>query len=219
MGDLLQDIAAWMEALPPLWAYAAILLIAFGENVIPPIPGDMAIVFGGYLAGVGTLNFFAVVLLSTFGGALGFMAMYALGYVIGDALKDPDRFRWVSSGRIEQAERWLERWGYGLVAANRFLSGLRSVISLSVGIARVNPSFTAACATLSALVWTTLIVYGGYAVGENWPAIGMYLRNYGRAVMALALLVLLVYLLRGYLKTSRSGSGPGESGNFNGDGG
>lgn len=207
MGDLLQDVAAWMEGLPPLWAYAAILTIAFGENVIPPIPGDMAIVFGGYLAGVGTLNFFVVVLLSTFGGALGFMAMYVIGYVIGDALKDPCRFRWVTKDRIEQTERWLERWGYGLVAANRFLSGLRSVISLSVGVARVNPFYTAAFATLSALVWTTLIVYGGYAVGENWPAIGTYLRHYGRAVTAIALLLFLAVVLRKYLKTSRSGSG------------
>lgn len=204
MGDLLQDFVTWMEALPPLWAYGAIFLIAYGENVIPPIPGDMVVVFGGYLVGIGKINFVLVVLLSTLGGALGFMTMYAVGYVIGEAVMDPNRLRWISTRHVEKTRRWLERWGYGLVAANRFLSGLRSVISLTVGMARTNPIYTAILATLSAFVWTALIAYGGYAVGENWQLIGTYLRDYGRLVLGLILLFVIVQLVRWYLK--RKGS-------------
>lgn len=219
MSNFLQDFVTWMEAVPPLWAYGAILLIAYGENVVPPIPGDMVVVFGGYLAGIGELDFLVVVLLSTVGGALGFMTMFAIGYVIGDAVKNPDRFRWIPTKQIVKAESWLERWGYGLVAANRFLSGLRSVISLAVGITRLNPFYTALFATLGAVVWTALIAYAGYAVGDNWPTIGTYLRDYGRAVMALVLLALVVHFVRRYLK--RSGSKPRrhDSGNFKKGGG
>lgn len=204
MGDLLQDFVSWMEALPPIWAYGTLLLIAYGENVIPPIPGDMVIVFGGYLAGVGELNFFVVVALSTIGGALGFMTMYAVGYAIGDAVTNPDRLRWISTEQVEKAKRWLERWGYGLVAANRFLSGLRSVISLTVGMARTNPIYTASFATLSAFVWTLLIVYAGYAVGDNWPLVQRYLRDYGRLVLTLVAVAVLVQGIRWYLKTKGS---------------
>lgn len=219
MGEHVDDFLVWMEAVPVIWAYLAILVIAYGENVVPPIPGDMVVVFGGYLVGVGKLNFAIVVLLSTVGGALGFMTMYAIGRKIGEAVIESDRVPWIPRKQVDSARSWLERWGYGLVAANRFLSGLRSVISLAVGMARTPVMPTAFYATLSALAWTGLITYGGYAVGENWTAIALFLRDYGRIVVAVIALVALVQLMRWYLKRRGSGRGEDESGNFTSDGG
>lgn len=219
VADALSDFVTRMELLPPLWAYLTILVIAYGENVVPPIPGDMVVVFGGYLVGIGQLNFAMVVVLATVGGAAGFMTMYAIGYAVGDAVKHPKRFRWISTDQVEKAQQWLDRWGFGLIAANRFLSGLRSVISLTVGIARTNPSLTFLYSTLSALVWTTLITYGGYAVGENWQVIGVYLRDYGRVVLIVFGLAAVAQVMRWYLKRNGSSPPDADSGNFTGDGG
>ncbi|MEX0747808.1 MAG: DedA family protein [Rhodothermales bacterium] len=204
MSELGTDILEWMTSLPAVWAYATILVISYGENVVPPIPGDMVVVFGGYLVGVGRLDFFLVVILSTIGGALGFMTMYAIGYKIGDAVMDPLRLRWIPKGQIARAQRWLEKWGYGIVAMNRFLSGLRSVISLTVGMAHTEPWITALFATLSSLVWTALIAYGGFAVGDNWQLILVYLRDYGRIVLALLVVAALVQLVRWYARRRKS---------------
>ncbi len=190
MDEVIGDVVQWMEAMPPLWAYAVILGIAYGENVIPPIPGDMIVVFGGYLAGLGTLSFPVVVLLSTLGGALGFMTVYAVGRRYGPAVLE--RATWLPEEQVDRARAWIRRWGYGVVAANRFLSGARSVISLTVGMAHMDPWKTAGWATFSAAVWTTLIVYAGYVVGENWEVVGGYLRTYGRIVLGVLLLIALV---------------------------
>jgi len=202
IGELFSDIYSWMEQIPPVWAYAVILAIAYGENVIPPIPGDLVVVFGGYLAAAGRLNYLAVVLLATVGGAFGFMTMYAIGYRIGNAVLDPDRLRWLPKEQIARVREWLRRWGYGVVAANRFLSGARSVISLTVGMAHTHPTKTAAYATLSAAVWTALISYAGFAVGENWPLIGEYLTRYGEIVLVVLSVVVLAWLVR-YVIRSR----------------
>ena len=83
MGEFLADIVEWMSSLPALWAYIMILVIAYGENVLPPIPGDMIIVFGGYMVGIDRLDITPVIILSTIGGSLGFMTMYVLGNRIG----------------------------------------------------------------------------------------------------------------------------------------
>ncbi|SHK93057.1 DedA family protein [Rhodothermus profundi] len=181
--DWLADLTQWALQVPPLWVYVALLVIAYGENVVPPIPGDLFVVFCGYLAGRSTLELWLVILLSTLGGAAGFMTMYAVGYRIGAAVLDPDRLRWLPKRRIYQVQRWMRRWGYGIVAANRFLSGARSVISLTVGMAHMHPGKTALLATLSAFVWTTLIASLGYAVGENWPVVRQYLQVYGWVVL------------------------------------
>ena len=205
MFDWLNDFSTWMSALPPLWAYVTILVIAYGENVLPPIPGDMVVVFGGYLVGLGQLDFGLVVLLSTVGGALGFMTMYALGRRLGHVVHDPSRLRWLPKEQVEKVDQWLGRWGYGVVAANRFLSGARSVIALAVGVAEMDMRTTFICATFSALLWTALIVYAGYAVGDNWTVIGEYLRKYGRFVISLLIVVALVQAGRWWYRQRRRG--------------
>lgn len=183
MFDWFSDFFEWMQALRPLWAYLTLLLVAYGENVVPLIPGDMVVVFAGYMAGLGKLNLALVVLLSTVGGAAGFLTVYALGYRLGHAVLAPDRFRWLPRDGVERARRWIHRYGYGVVAANRFLSGARSVISLTSGIAQMEPWRTAWWCTVSAFLWTGLISYAGYAVGDNWELVVQYLRTYGRIVL------------------------------------
>ncbi|CAM3379842.1 DedA family protein [Rhodothermus bifroesti] len=200
MMDWLTDLTQWALHVSPFWVYIALLLIAYGENVVPPIPGDLFVVFCGYLAGRGILDLGWVVFLSTVGGAAGFMTMYALGYRIGKAVLDPHRLRWLPKHRIAQVQHWMQRWGYGIVAANRFLSGARSVISLTVGMAHMHPTKTALWASFSALVWTALIAYVGYAVGENWPVVQTYLRLYGWAVLGLLGLLALMVGIRRWLR-------------------
>lgn len=205
MGDVLSDIVQWMEMLSPVWAYILILVIAYGENVVPPIPGDMIVVFGGYLVGLGKLELWLVVLLATVGGAVGFMTMYAIGYRVGVAVLDPERLRWLPKRQVGKVERWLRKWGFGVVLANRFLSGLRSVISITVGMAHMDPWKTALFATISALLWTLMIAYAGYAVGDNWPVISVYLRQYGQVVLgAIGVFVLIRVVLYVHRRQARA---------------
>ena len=208
--DWFSNFFTWMEALPPLWAYLTLFVIAYGENVLPPIPGDMVVVFGGYMAGLGSLNLLVVIFLATLGGAAGFMTVYALGYRLGHAVLDPDRMRWLPRDGVGKAQRWIQTYGYGVIAANRFLSGARSVISLTAGVAQMDPGRTAWWCTVSALVWTGLISYAGYAVGDNWEIVVVYLRAYGRVI--LALLAVAAVVGGGYWYWQRSAAAAAEPG-------
>ena len=196
MDELLAQFIQWLEELPLVWAYLTLLLIAYGENVVPPVPGDMAIVFGGYLAGMGELSLWMVILLAVIGGTLGFMTMYAAGVSLGHAVHESGRFRWLPKRQLTRAEAWLRRHGYSVVAANRFLSGVRAAISLGSGMARMDPWKTAACAALSAVLWVSLIAYAGYAVGDNWEVVSVYLSRYGYGVLGLLALAAAIQLAR-----------------------
>ena len=206
MGDVLTDLVDWMSALPVFWAYVLILAVAYFENVIPPIPGDMIVVFGGYMVGIGQLNIVVVILLATVGGVLGFMTMFAVGHRIGHMVYSPKRTRWWSEARIIRVRGLLDRWGFGLVAANRFLSGLRSVISLTVGMVHMNVFRTTLYSTISAFVWTSILAIAGFFVGENWEAVREYLRNYGWFVISVIVLFIGFQLLRRGRKKRRLAS-------------
>lgn len=196
MGETLTQLVEWMVALSPVWVYFIVLGIAWLENVVPPIPGDMVVVFGGYLAGLGRVDIWIVILLATIGGAAGFMTMYWFGHMFGTAVLEPDRFRWLPKHRIRKVNIKLREWGYGLVAANRFLSGLRSVISLTVGMAHMHPWITALFATLSAFVWTTGLAVIGRLLGENWDVVRGYLQAYGWIIMGLVAVVVAIQVIR-----------------------
>lgn len=203
MIEIFADFFQWMGSLSPLWMYALILLITYLENVVPPIPGDMIVVFAGYLVATGSLNFVAVVIISTIGGAVGFMSMYAIGYSMGQAVVADDRLAWLPKKRVVRVRKWMKKYGYGIVAANRFLSGARSVISLTVGMAHMAAMPVFLYATLSALVWTGLLTALGYVVGDQWRLIGDYLRQYGWIVLGAIGAFLIYRIARYYVRRRR----------------
>lgn len=176
------DFVTWLEALPPLGIYAVLLAVSYGENLVPPIWGDTVIVLCGSLVGLGVISFWPTVLLSALGGSAGFMTVFWVGRHLGHAIHDPTRIRWIPRAPLARAEAWLSRWGQGVVAANRFLAGGRAVIGLLAGASDLKPTPTAMWATVSALAWSLLLVWGGATLAGEWERMLGWLAAYGRIV-------------------------------------
>jgi len=195
MAEWLSDILDWIALLSPVWIYAVVLVVSWLENVVPPVPGDLLVVFAGYLAGLGKADPMLLVGVATVGGTLGFMTMFAAGRRLGDAVLAPDRLTWLPKKRIVRARVHVARWGYTLVATNRFLSGLRSVISLSVGISGKRAWPTLFWSAASSLVWCFLLVYGGVYLGANWERVSDWLQAWGWVMTGVLVLVVVLRLV------------------------
>ncbi len=192
MEVLLQELTRALETLDPRWAYALLLLSAFLENVVPPVPGDTVVVFSAYLIGRGALDLIPVYLATCAGGTAGFMAMYYLGLRYGRAFFSGRRGRLISIEGLEKAEDWLARYGIWLLLANRFLSGIRSVIAISAGIGGISWLQVALCGALSMAIWNGLLLYAGLLVGQNWEEVVSLLRQYNKA-LALGLFAVVLW--------------------------
>ncbi len=196
MGEVVHDVIEWIRSLPPGGIYAVILVVAYSENLIPPLWGDTIIVLGGSLVGLGVLSFWPTVALSAIGGGVGFLTVFWIGRKLGEAIHDPARMRWIPRGPVARAEHWLSRWGYGVVVVNRFLAGGRAVIGLLAGASDLRWGPTAACATFSAVVWSLLLVWAGDVLGTEWPRVLDWLGTYGRVVTGLLVLIVVVVVVR-----------------------
>ncbi len=171
----------------PLWSvYTVFFLIAYLENVVPPIPGDVLVAFAGYLAAEGLLRMDLLLFGSTFASVAGFMSMYAIGLSWGSEMSSKKEFHWmfrhVSFTYMDRARKWMNRWGIRVILANRFLAGTRSVIALMAGMSRVKISTAVWSSAVSAVLWNGLLLAAGWFVREHWEQIGLYLSNYGIAV-------------------------------------
>ena len=202
--DLVADFVAWLQTLPPGGIYAVLLAVSYGENLVPPIWGDTVIVLCGSLVGLGVLSFWPTVAVAAVGGAVGFMSVFWIGRALGGAIHDPDRLRWIPRGPLARAEVWLERWGQGVVVANRFLAGGRSVIGLLVGASDLRVAPTAVSATVSAAAWSALLVWGGALLGGEWRRVLDWLGVYGRIVTVLVVVALAAVWLQRRVASHRA---------------
>lgn len=180
------------------WIYTFLFFGSYVENLLPPVPGDTVVVFGAYLVGIGTLRFDLALLTTTLGSIAGFMTMYGIGVIFGRKIVDSARWSFFSSREFEKIESWFEKYGYKIVAANRFFSGARALVSLFAGVAKLNIKKVFTLALVSCILWNTILVYAGSKVGENWESITDIISKYNIVMIAILASLLIIVSYRWY---------------------
>jgi membrane protein DedA with SNARE-associated domain len=197
-----ENLVEWIQTLSPLSIYFIFAFISYLENIVPPIPGDLLVAFGGYLAAEQIIGFTPVLAITTIASVAGFMSMYAVGSYFGDQIETHRRRFWLMKffdvKYFDKGKRWMYRWGQGVILANRFLAGTRSVISLTAGITKTNWYPTILSSTISSLVWNTILLGMGWLVHENWQIIGHYLNVYGWVILGIIVLLITARILYKY---------------------
>ena len=192
MEAFTNDLVDWIFTLAPLKIYAIFAFISYLENVVPPIPGDILVAFGGYLAAEQIVSFNGLLFVTTIASVVGFMNMYAIGYYFGDKIERERKnfwlMRFVDVKYFDRGKRWMHRWGQGVIIANRFLAGTRSVISITAGLTKTRIYSTVISSTISSLLWNLVLLGLGWLVHENWQVIGHYLNLYGWFVLIVIVL-------------------------------
>ncbi len=211
---MVESAIAWLQHADPYAVYLFLFLIAFLENVIPPIPGDVPIAFIGYLIYEhGGITFVSALLWATLGSSAGFMLVYALSSSLGLKLyaegenavqhrlsKSVHRF--FPPSDMDLLRQKFAAHGYLAVLANRFLFGSRAVISVMAGLMHLRAFFVLLAALASALVWNTLLLAGGFFLGSNWQDIGEYVALYSLPV-SIVFILAVVYSVWSFVRLKK----------------
>lgn len=192
MNDLIQ----FLFTLDPYWIYTIIFLVAFIENIFPPAPSDVLVVFGGALAAMGKGHFLIAFLAGAVGGTLGFMVMYGIGKWFGRKILETGKLKFIKLDELHKFEHWFAAYGYWLIIANRFLTGTRAVVSFFAGISELDFTKTSILSFFSSMVWYIILVYAGYSLGKNWEKVGYYLKTYSIIIAILIIAIILIVLVR-----------------------
>ena len=199
----MEEIIHYLQTLNPMLVYGLIFGIAFVENIFPPSPSDMVIVFGGTLIGLGRVGFVETLLCATAGSTAGFLVMYKIGDWFGDNILERQRLKFIPIDAVRKVEEWFRTYGYWIIVVNRFLTGTRAVVSFFAGMSELKLVKTTVLCFVSALAWNAILVTSGYLLGQNWERIGFYLRTYSEVVTGIVIVVLLFFLGR-YFYTKRN---------------
>lgn len=184
------------------YGYIGIMLLILIENVFPPIPSEVVLLFGGYMVTAAGLNFVVVIICATIGAILGAVILYMLGYIL-----KRDKLRALFASRvgkvlhlkpeyIDLSYNWFLKYENKAVFICRCIPVARSLISIPAGLSRMKFSYFIILSTLGTLIWNILLVFFGVVLGDAWESFLPYLQSYSNIVWILILVVAVIYILR-----------------------
>ncbi len=189
----------------PFWGIVLFsFLNAYVENIFPPAPSDVLLVFIGSMVGVGLIDFPSALISSTAGSVLGFITMFRIGRRVDRSVVLSGRYRFIPVDAIHTVESWFKRWGMYVIIVNRFLAGTRAVVAFLAGMSEMPFGLTTITSAISALVWNFIILLAGMQLGKNWREIEHYLTQYSTVVGILILIACAIGLVRWYLRSKKA---------------
>ena len=154
------------------WTYLLVGVLAFLETsafVGLIAPGEVAVVFGGFVAGQGAINPVVLWLVVWFCAAAGDSTGYVLGRKLGRswAVKYGDRFG-VTAGRFDAVERFFLRHGGKTIFIGRFIGFFRSLGPFVAGSARLPYGRFLVASLAGAGLWSAVFVALGYVFWRSF---------------------------------------------------
>ena len=180
------------------YGYVGVFLLIMIENVFPPIPSEVILLFGGFMTTYAKLSIFGMIVASTLGSLFGAIILYYIGKIF-----NKDKLKKIISGRlgkvlrlkvsdIDNADNWFDNKGNKTVFFCRFIPLVRSLISIPAGMSEM-PVFKFLLYTLfGSLIWNTVLIIVGSVVGENWTKIVGILDTYSHTVVIILFIIFVV---------------------------
>ena len=194
---MLHWIAAWVARM----SYVAVALLMAIENVFLPLPSELIMPLAGFQTVAGRMTLGGVILAGTIGGVVGSYPFYFLARTLGQdrLLRALDRRGgWLFLRRrdIRTARSRFERRGGWAVFVSQLLPGVRGLIAVPAGLARMSfPLFTLANAA-GTLVWCTVLAVLGRELRSHFTRVHEALGPVEWALLGLLAAVAAVWWLR-----------------------
>lgn len=192
---MVQGVLDAIRSVPPVLAYTIIGLLTFGEAALFVgfvIPGETAVLLGGFLASQGHLDIVTLIFLVVISAILGDTVGYEVGKSIGPRVLRLGIFR-KHEARLENAQDMLRRRGGPAVFLGRWTAFLRAVMPGIAGLSQMRYRVFLAWNALGAVAWGTTFSLVGYFAGGSYQKVASTIGE-GTAII-LAVLVISGLLL------------------------
>ncbi len=174
--------------------YLGIFLGMFLESTVVPIPSELIMIPAGISAANGGFNIYLAVILGILGNVCGAIFSYYLAAIIGRTiLFYIGKYFFVKAETIIKIESFFKNHGPISILIGRLLPGFRHFISLFAGIAKMDIKYFILYTVIGSSIWTSVLAFLGYLIGENQDAIKEYLHAIIIICAVVCILVLTVY--------------------------
>ena len=190
----------WITEVMNMYGYIGILLLIALENIFPPIPSEVILTFGGFMTTTSNMSIIGVIVFSTIGSVVGAIVLYGIGLLIDVNRLEKIVDKWghilrLTSKDIDKANAWFHKFGVWAVFLGRLVPLVRSLISIPAGMAHMNLGMFLLFTTVGSLIWNSVLVSVGAAVGTSWSTIVGYMNTYSNIVLLLLVVFFVLFII------------------------
>ncbi len=211
---IIETITAWYSAHMNYASITALMAIESSfipfpsEVVIPPAvyvaasPESALCVTGNYL-----LDVLLIVLLGTIGAMLGAIINYGLAVWLGRLIiyKFADsrlgHLCLLSSEKVQKAEAYFNEHGKVSTFVGRLIPGIRQLISIPAGLAKMHFGQFLLYTFLGAFIWNSILALLGYVAHGQADLINQYSHELSVAILVLLGVVVVYFVAKKIIKS------------------
>ncbi|MCL4367204.1 DedA family protein [Patescibacteria group bacterium] len=206
---MLASIASWIVNVISSLGYPGIMVTMAIESALIPLPSEIIMPFSGYLVSTGQFSLPLVALSGAFGNLVGSLAAYALGFwgherLVRRFVRRFGKFILLSEHELDRAEELLNKYKDLVVLVSRMVPGVRTVISLPAGFAKLPLSRFIILTFVGSFIWSYLLAYIGFVLGENWDTLGPIFHKADTVVVVVIVGAIAFYIYRKLKETKVS---------------
>ena len=186
------------------FGYLGVFSLIMVENLFPPIPSEIILLFGGFMTTYTKLTIFGIIIFSTLASLFGAIILYYIGRIF-----NKERLKKIISGKvgkvlrlkesdIDSSNKWFDTKGQKTVFFCRFIPLIRSLISIPAGMNEMPMLRFISYTLLGSLIWNSILIIIGSIVGENWISILNVLDIYSKYIVILLGIALIVIVIMFY---------------------
>jgi membrane protein DedA with SNARE-associated domain len=188
-----QTILNWIIQYGYIGLFCLLMLGIVGVH----FPDELTMTCAGYLIFKGYLQPGPTIIAAFLGSVCGISLSYTIGRVVGTRLIDKYGHRFhVTPEKLKSINEWFERFGKWTLVFGYFLTGIRHMVAIVAGTAKLRLSAFALFAYAGALIWSVTFISLGYFLGEQWTRIAAHAETITLTLTALVCAGAVVYFLK-----------------------
>ena len=192
--------------------YGTILFLMLLESTVVPVPSEFVVTPAAYHAASGQLDVWLVILFATIGADLGASINYVVALYVGrPVIYKFANSRWgkmclLTQEKVEKSERYFDEHGIVATLTGRLIPGIRHLISIPAGLARMNYWKFLLYTTIGAGCWHAILAALGWYLHAIVPEdqlndkIEEYAEYIKLIIVALVIVVIGYFLVKSFLK-------------------
>lgn len=207
--NIIEQVTSWyMDNMN----YGTVTLLMAIESSFIPFPSEVVVPPAAYkaLEENSNMNIVLVVVFATLGAIIGAVINYYLAFWLGR----PIIYKFVetrfgkmcllSKEKVEKAEQYFDKHGKSSTFIGRLVPGIRQLISIPAGLAKMNIISFISFTALGAFMWNILLAVLGYIGHGNKELIDQYSHELSYILLGLGVLFVIYLIYKGVSKKKPS---------------
>ncbi|WP_028896890.1 DedA family protein [Prevotella sp. HUN102] len=195
--------------------YWTIFLGMYIEGTVIPFPSELIVAPAAYNAAAGDLNVFYVIAIATLGAVAGSSTNYVAAYYLGRpvmykfANSKFGRMCLLNQEKVEKAEKYFYDHGVIATLTGRLIPGIRQIISIPAGLAKMNFGKFLLYTTIGSGLWNCVLAGLGWYLHSVVPKeqLGVKIEEYNDyikyAILGIVALVVLYFIIKHFIQKNK----------------